>query len=525
MKRLSKMQTLLVLPGLITLIVLSAVAWQNEAMAAPKFAYYPYYTEPILDWDPSVEFSAGTIVLNNIYETLLRYDPARSRFIPILATDYTASDDGMRWTFKIRKGVKFHDGSAVNAQAVKYSIERTMKLGKGAAYIWDPVDKIVVLDDHTVRFDLKYPAPIDLISSCTYSAFIVSPTSVKANADDWLSKGNEAGSGPYQIKRFKMGDEVVLSAFKDYWQGWKANQFEIVVIKRVSETTSRRQLIEKGDADITFALPAEDIEALKTSSNVQVTVSQSFQNMFLFFNTVKKPLDNKLVRQALSYAFPYDDVVKYAFGGYATKSRGPIPVGLWGHGKELKQYSYDLNKARQFLAQAGYPDGGLKLLLTYLSGDESEKKTVELFKSELAKLNVDLEIRGMPWGSQWEVAKNNKAETRQDIFLMYWWPDYISPYSWLYPLFRSQKETLFNVSYYASENFDKAIDEANATSSVDREKATRMFVDAQKTIIEDAPAIFALDTQTVWVTNKSFKGFRYNPCYSQVVFFYDTYRE
>ena len=503
----------------------SFLFYSQSIVAGPQIAYYANSSEPILDWDPAVEFSNGIIVLNNIYETLVKYDPDSNRMIPVLATSYTKSDDALIWTFKIRQGVKFHDGSEVDAEAVKFSIERTKRIGKGAAYIWDPVEKIIVKDKYTVVFKLSYAAPLDLVASCGYASFIVSPKSVKAHADDWLSKGNEAGSGPYKLKKFKMGDEVIMTAFKDYWKGWKDNQFDIVVIKRIMETTSRRQLLEKGEADITMQLPAEDIEELKNDSNVNVSVNRSFQNLVLLLNTVKPPLDSKDVRQALSYAFPYQKVVKYAAGGYALQSKGVIPKGMWGHGENLMQYTYNIDKAKELLKKAGYANGGLKLKLTYASGDEAEKKMAELYKSELNKINVDLEIRGMPWESQWEMAKSSKVDNRQDIFAMYWWPDIASPYSWMYSLFRTEEDILFNLSYYQSQLFDNLIDEANTISSTNRSKASELFIKAQERLLEDAPSIFAYDKKMVYVTYKTFKGFKSNASYPNVVFFYDTYRD
>ena len=517
----------LVIVMIVSLIVTGCGGQNTEGGgdSQSKIAFYASNSEPILDWDPSVEFSNGIIVLNNIYETLLRYDAVNDKIIPELAEDYEKSEDGLTWTFKIREGVKFHDGTDLNAEAVKFSIERTMQMKKGASFIWNCVESINVVDPYTVEFKLKYPAPLDLIASCGYAAFIMSPTAVQSNPDDWFSQGNEAGTGPYMLQSYTRGDEVILTKFDDYWRGWDDNQFEKVVIKKVSETSSRRQMIEKGEADVTIELPYEDIESLRENPNVTILEEPSYTNLIGFFNTEKEPLNNKLVRQALSYAFPYEDVVKYAMGSYATQGRGPIPQGHWGHGEGLFQYTHDIEKAKELLAEAGYPDGGFKLLLTYMSGDESEKKAAELYKSELAKLNIELEVRGMPWDSQWEMAKSKNPEDRQDILIMYWWPDYPSPYSWLYNLYHSEEEILFNLSYWKNEEFDNLIDSADQMSGVDRDKAEEQYIKAQEILIEEAPSFYPYDKQCVWVMNESFKGHVGNPVYPNVVFFYNTYRE
>mgnify|MGYP000955812204 CR=1 FL=1 len=489
----------------------------------PKIAYYAYFSEPILDWDPSVEFSSGTIVLNNIYETLLRYNPEEDSFEPILATEYTHSEDGMLWTFTLREGVKFHDGTVMDAEAVKFSIDRTINLGKGASYVWDAVKEIRVVEPYKVEFELKYPAPIDLISSCCYSSFIMSPTAVNEDYENWAAGGKEAGTGPYMLQSTKMGEEVILTQFPDYWGGWEGEHFSKVLIKKVPETASRRQMVETGEADVTVELPYEDVQALSGVEAVNINRAASFNNLTVFMNNLKEPLNDVKVRQALSYAFPYEDVIKYAMGDYAKQSKGPVPAGLWGHGKDLPQYETDLEKARTLLAEAGYADG-FKLLLTYMSGDEAEKKSAELFKSELNKIGVDLEIRAMPWESQWELSRHTDPNERQDMMMMYWWPDYASPYSYLYNMFHSEEEPMYNLSYYSNETFDNMIDEANVLSASDRVKAEEMFIEAQEILIEEAAAIFAYDKEFVWVTNSSFAGLNNNPVYPNVVFFYDTYR-
>ncbi|MBI5838866.1 MAG: ABC transporter substrate-binding protein [Chloroflexi bacterium] len=513
-----------VLVGLLAVASLILTGCGSSKTAnVPEFALYAGNAEPVTNWDPAVEFSNGIQVMNNMYEQLVRYDSATGKIIPLLATEYSVSDDGLTWTFKLRQGVKFHDGSGFNAEAVKFSIERTMRLQQGASYIWSAVDTINVVDDYTVEFNLLYPASLDLIASAGYGAFI---HCLSIGDDDaWFESGRDCGTGPYKIKSFKPGDEVVVEKFDEYWGGWSEKNIPLVVFKKISEPATRRQMVETGEATVASELPYVDVDTLKNDPKVAVSVSPSQQVLIAMFNTEKAPLDDALVRQALSYAFPYEEVIKNAMGGYATQSYGMVPEGMWGHSTDVMQYSHDLDKAKQLLKDAEHPDGGFKLLLTYTSGDEAQKNASELYKAELGKLGIELEIRSMPWDSQWELAKNPNAADRQDIYMMYWWPDMPSPYSMLFAPFHSEEEPLFNLAYYKNPDFDGMIDEADAASATDRAAAGAMFVDAQNLLMEDAPTIIAFDKQVAWVTTANFKGFTFNPAYPTVVFFYGTWFE
>ena len=495
---------------------------QGDPADTAKIVYYATNSEPILDWDPSVEFSNGIIVMHNIYETLLRYLPEQDTFEYVLATGYEKSGDGLQWDFDIRQGVKFHDGTALNAEAVKFSFDRTIEKDEGAAFIWDAVESVEAVDEYKLRIILSYAAPMDLVVSSGYAAFVMSPEAVMSNDDDWLSSGNVAGTGPYIVRSSVHGEEVVLEAFKDYWRGWDGDHTELAIIRKVPETASRRQLIESGEAAFITQVTPEDHAALRRVQGVTVQEATSYQNLLLFFNNQKAPLNDVTVRQALSYAFPYSDVIDHIMSGEATQSRGIIPHGLWGHGGDILQYQYDLEQARTLLTQAGYPDGGFSLSATYTAGDEPQRRSLELYQSELAKLGITLDIRGMPWDSQWESAKVEPAQA-QDIFVMYWWPDYASPLSWLLNLFYTEDDVLFNMSYFSDPRVDELIDEGNVLSGVDRDAGGGAFIEAQRIIMDAAAVIPMYDQHYIRVFRDNFKGYRDNPAYPNVVFFYETY--
>lgn len=488
-----------------------------------KFAVYALNSEPLTNWDPAIEFSNGIHVHNNMYEQLLRYDALNKKVLPLLAESYTVSDDGLTWTFKLRSGVKFQNGDDFTAEDVKYSVDRTMALQAGASYIWSAVSEVKVVDPLTVEFTLSYKNPLDLVASTGYAAFMYSKKCVKED-NSWIDEAKGCGTGPYMLKSSKWGDEVILDKFDGYWGGWKDNSYSTVLFKKVSEPATRRQMIETGEAAITVELPYTDVNALKENPNVVISVNPSLQNLVGMLNTQKAPLNDVKVRQALAYAFPYQEVIDTALGGYGQQSYSAVPLGLWGWSDTLPRYSYDIEKAKTLLQEAGVTDSGMKLLLTYTAGNETEKSTAELYKAELAKLNIELDIRGMPWDSQWELAKG-APESRQDIFMMYWWPDLPSPYSFLYSTFHSEETPLFNLGYYNNPDFDKLIDDANEITASDIGKAESMFIDAQKMLLDDAASLFIYDRQDIWAVAKTVQGFNFNPAYPTVVFFHELTSE
>ena len=498
----------------------------------PSIAIYAYLTtNVVVFWDPSETYSNEVIVMNNAYEQLVRYDPLQDKYLPVLATDWKASEDGLTYDFNLRKGVKFHCGDDFDANSVKYSIERNLKGWdgggpRGASYIWGPVKEITVVDDYTVRFALQYPASLLNIASAAYCAHMYCPKHTEQYGHDWFTEGHELGTGPYVIEKWdKELDQVTLAKFEDYWGGWAGKHFDKVVIKSVPEWATARLQLEAGDADIVDRLPYEDIEALEKVQGIEIVRTPAYQNMFGFFNTKKPPLDNKLVRQAISHAVPYQDIVNYVMRGNARQSKGPVPYGMWGHGEEVLEYTYDLTKAKELLTKAGRPKGGFSLLYTFNAGDEYERRSGELLKAELEKLGITLELRGMPWEEQWGLATAENPKDRQDIFVMYWWPDYPDPYTFLGPMFHSEETIVFNFGYYSNPEYDKLIDDGSAITGTDREKALSMYIQAQQKLVEDAPSIFFFDQQYARAKRTTLRGYVDNPAYAHVVFWYNCYRE
>ena len=173
-------------------------------------------TANLTTWDPIKSFSTEALYMANFYEPLLRVNPpdAAERFEPVLAESWESSEDGLTWTFKLRPGVTFHDGEPLTAEAVKMSIDAA-KERAGASFIWAPLESITVVDELTVQFNLSYAAPLDLIASSLYGAWIVSPKALAAAAadDTYFEQGLEAGTGPYMLESYTPDQEVLMTRF------------------------------------------------------------------------------------------------------------------------------------------------------------------------------------------------------------------------------------------------------------------------------------------------------------------------
>lgn len=486
-------------------------------------------TANITTWDPVKSFSTEALYMGNFYEGLIRINPpsASERFTPLLAEKWDVSEDGLVWTFYLRAGVKFHDGELLTAEAVKKSIEAAKDHG-GASFIWLPLGSIDVVDDLTVKFNLTYAAPLDLIAASLYGAWIVSPKALDAAAQDdqYFEAGIEAGTGPYMLESYEPDKEVLMTRFDDYWGGWDdVKHFDKVLITITPEAVQQQQMLESGEVDLALSIPLENMEQFKNKPGVTFYEEPSLYNYVGFFNTLRKPLDDPKVRKALSYAIPYNDIIKIGGQGYGIQSRGPVPAGVWPYSEEVPQYTYDLTKAKELLAEAGYPDGGFELTLTYAAENQAEERLAPLIKDSFAEIGVTVNIEAIQFNQQWEKAKADPANA-QDIFLLLYWPTYSDAGTDnLYSMFHSSEVPFFNLSYWKDEEFDKKIDEAAALTVTDPKKSQQLYTEAMTRLVDQAPGFFLYDVTAVFTFPDYIKGYQYNMNYPFTTFFYPMYTE
>lgn len=498
----------------------------TAAPADTKVLYHTYNTAPYVTLDPSTEYSNGIMVLQNVYETLTRYNPETGDVDPMLATSWTRNDDGTVWVFQLRDDVTFHDGTAMTAQQVVNSFRRSMDLGQGGAYIWDAVlesngGKVEATGDYEVTITCGYPCAIDLVTSAAYAAYIMSD-SVIEQTTEWFNEGHDGGSGPYMITQ-ATGDSVVLQAYEGYRGGWQDNQYRNVMIREVTESSARRQMMETGECQLSSEFSVTDLDALKAQTDkVYAYQADTFNNIIMFLNTATEPCSNADFRRALAYAFPYEETVNEILNGNAQQSVGMVPSGLWGHDDSVFQYSCDLDKAKEYLDKSGVSTDGLKLTVTYMTGYDEYASALQLYQVNLKQLGIDLELRSMEWDQQWAQAQNTSPDDRQDMFVFIWWPDYADPVSWFQSLLHSEDQIVYNLSYLNDPELDAIIEQSVAQTVTDRAAAEAGYVQAQKIVAENAYLLNLYDQMHTYIISNSIQGVTENPSYSNAILYYNV---
>jgi peptide/nickel transport system substrate-binding protein len=482
-------------------------------------------TANITTWDPVASFSTEAAYMANVYEQLLRINPpgAAEQFTPLLAESWESNADGTVWTFHLRPDVTFHDGEPMNAEAVKMSLEAAADHA-GASFIWWMLDSVEVVDDMTVNVNLTVSAPADLIASSLYGAWIVSPKALEAAAADenFWNDGMSYGTGPYMVEAYTPDQEIVFTRNESYWGGWEDGQFDKVLVQIVAEATTQQQMLEGGDADLVTRIPVENYDSFQNNPDYTYYEEASFFNYVGYFNTLRPPLDNAKVRQALSYAIPYDDIITIGAKGLGTQSRGPVPAGVWPWSPDVDQYTYDLEMARTLLTEAGYEGGGFDLRLTYAAENDTEAAFAPLIKDSFEQIGVNVTLEAIAFSQQWEEAKSDPANA-QDMFLVLYWPTYSDAGSDnLWSLFYYTEKPFFNLSYWNNADFNTLVDDAIATTVTDPAASQAKYVEAMNLLVDEAPGVFFFDTKAVFIIPKHIEGFQYNLNYPFVqYFFYD----
>ena len=451
-----------------------------------------------------------------VVETLVTFPEERTEVVPGLAESWTISKDGLQYTFKLRKGITFHDGTPFNAAAVKFSIERQInpdhpanKLGKYpfANYFFGNVKAVEVLSDDRVAFLLKEPRASFLAVLTAGAASMVSPTAVMKAGQDYPSA--PVGTGPFKFGSWDRGQRVVLEKNPAYWKG--PVKYERVVFRPIVEDQARLTELLTGQLDLIVGVPSDFVAQLETNPKINLLKQTGVHVWYLGINNQKKPLDDRRVRQALNYAVNKEAIVRDVLKGTGTLSKGPVQPNTWGADAGLKAYPYDPARAKKLLAEAGYPNGFTTTLWVPESGSGMQAPVAmsTVIQSNLKAVGVNVTMQTMEWGAY--LAKLRSKE--QELFALSWMAGMEDPDMVMYPLLHSSQWTPNgpNRALYKNETFDKLLTEARHTT--DQAKRATLYKQAQKILIEDAPWIFIDHEIQLAAMAKRVQGFKLHPSF------------
>ena len=469
-------------------------------------------------FDPQIVYDNTVRITRGMYESLVTLRGGTAQVVPRLATSWQSTPDAQHWTFKLRSGVKFHDGTTLTSEAVKSTVERLIKINRGMGYAYKgTVDTIETPDPLTVRFNLTGPDAAFLAKLAAVSgALVVSPAAVAAHTSGtdmgqgWFA-ANDAGTGPYRLENYDKGaGQVVLTAFPDYWGGWSGPHVKRVIFKITPEASTQRLMLERGDADVLTVVAPDIIDALEKEQGIKVASFETQRIFYIAMHCQRAPLNDVKVRQALSYAFDYEGAKSLIFNGKLAPLYGPLPQSDPSHlSASDKPYKFDMAKAKQLLSESSHPNGGFALSLFLFQGDPTFQKAAEILQNQLKTLNITVNIQSMV--SSQLLEKAGKPETAPDLLPVRNYPDYADPSAMLDATFgRDGWGTAgWNFSFYANDKVESLMKQANQITN--QSQRNTLFRDAQKIVVDDAAAVFIGTLINRVPMRANVSGYNYNP--------------
>lgn len=514
----------------LALMLVWALVAAGPATAAAQNAIRVGLYGEIVTHDPHVERNRyGIVLLRNLYEPLVDLRPGTTQLDGVLAASWKVSDDGRTYTFQLRPGVKFSDGTPFNAEAVKINVERIQKLKLGPFLQVRPIKQVEALSEQSVRMTLEKPfAPF--LRGLALVRFI-SPAALKANAGSdeaqkWLVD-NTAGTGPYKAVSWKHGQEILWTRNEHHWRPFGPKQFDRVVLRVINEPSTQQLMLEKGDLDIIYLFNRDDVGRLRANPKLQVFEGLPWEQQYIMLNGMQAPTNNRKVREAFAHLWNPAEYVDL-MAGTVLPSDGPVPADLIGLKGSQVVYKYDVERAKALLREAGLA-AGTPITLMYNKGDEPKRLAVELFQSQLAKAGIAAKVEVDTWPAQlkfmtdWFKAPNPQTGKHGAGFISS--PRFATGWDMLYYLFHSESRggVGSNLMNYSNPQVDGLISEAAALQ--DDDKANELLRRANKLIAEDAPSVFISRTKELIPMQKTIKGLVYRKELTRYVLFYELTRE
>jgi peptide/nickel transport system substrate-binding protein len=353
-----------------------------------------------------------------LYNRLVALDD-QGNITPQIATEWMVSDDGLTYTFTLREGVTFHDGTPVNAEAVKFSLDRVRDPESPSVYAsrLAAISEINVIDDTTVEIILSQ-INIAFLPTLTASGWIVSPTAVEAFGEDFAF--NAVGSGPFRLVSWTPGDVAVFERNPDYWEagadGEPLPYLDGVELVSLEDETVRFLNTQSGEFQLNERISLRDVAAVESSDTLQLLTTASSTAYAVTFNSEQPPFDNLALRQAVQMALDDEAIIENLSLGTGYTSSFPFPREAW-YFQTATNPDTDLDRARELLAEAGYPDG-LSLTLTHISRP-IDAQLAQIVQAQLAQIGITVEIQALErtaWLDIWLVNPGENTEGQLAVF-------------------------------------------------------------------------------------------------------------
>jgi peptide/nickel transport system substrate-binding protein len=498
-------------------VALCAGIFATSAMSSEKVFIY---TRPLVDqMDPALSGkSEAAQNMSQVYDTLVMLDK-KGNTVPGLAESWEVSPDYKTYTFKLRKGVKFHDGTPFNAESVKFSFDRMLRVNRTAYgyYLkYGQPDGCQVIDDHTIKIQLKEPFSIFIVDLTIGAYSIVSPDYVKAHAtaDDpdalkWMTD-HACGTGPFKLVEFTQGQRLVFEKFNDYW----GKDFEIkpaakidkLVFKVVEDPSNASLMLEKGDTDAAEKLTVEQFDKLRTHAEINVFDFPMPKVVYLSMDVSKPPFNDVNVRKAISCAVNTEEIIKFIEKGNAKRMHGLIPAGIMGHNPDLPAYDFNVEKAAEHLAKSAYPKGFTTDLMFAVERRPEFEQVAAYIQAYLKKIGVTLNVQKIAFDVQ--LAKMEKGD--YGLSLMTWstvLPDPEDIAGWLYDSARSSGG--WNGSHWDHKEVQAMVGKAREIA--DPQERKRLYEEADRIAVDEAIYVYLYQLSEQFAVRKQVSGFFFDP--------------
>ncbi|MFS0877063.1 ABC transporter substrate-binding protein [Solibacillus isronensis] len=452
-------------------------------------------------------------VTQNLFETLLNFGEQDTTINPGLAKEWEVSEDGLTYTFQLQEGVKFHDGTDFNAEAVIKNINR-WKGGKEEDFYYfnsmfkaegeDIIKDVTAEGDYTVVFTLSRPqAPF--LKNLAMSPFgIGSPTAFEAAGDKFGD--NPVGTGPFKFTEWKRNDSITIEKFEDYWQeGFP--KLDKVIFRSIPDNSARLNELMAGNIDLADGINPSDGKTVEGDSTLQLIERPSMNIGYLGLTNTRAPFDNKLVRQAVNYAIDKQAIVDAFFEGRAEVAANPMPPSISGYNDAISPYPYDPEKAKSLLAEAGYDGKEIELWAMPVPRPymPDGAKVAEVIQKNLEDVGIPSKIVTFEWATYLEKAKNGEA----DAFMLGWTGDNGDADNFIYTLLDKDNIGSNNYAYYTNEEVHSLL--IQAQSETDENVRNELYKKAQEIIHDDAPWVPLAHSTPLLAAKAGVNGFLPHP--------------